>query len=69
MTVAKTSFLGPFSDIQISRYMNGECLQSCTLKPHIEPQGTGVDGSIYPKFKISHIDLFAMTVAGQFTVA
>jgi len=41
-----------------------------TAKPHyIEPQGTGINGSIYPRlFEISHIHLFALIVAGQFTV-
>jgi len=30
-----------------------------TAKLHyIEPQGTGVNGSIYPRFKVSHIHLF-----------
>jgi len=40
-----------------------------TAKLHyIEPQGTGINGSIYPRFKISHINLLALIVAGPFTV-
>jgi len=35
-----------------------------TAKLHyIEPQGTGVKGSIYPRFEISNINLFALIVA------
>src|SRR6218665_1112900 len=36
-------------------------------KLYIEPQGTGVNGSIYPRFDISHIHLFALIVARPFT--
>ena len=40
-----------------------------TVKLHyIERQGTDVNGSIYPRFEISHIHLFALIVAGPFTV-
>jgi len=40
-----------------------------TVKHHyIEPQGTGVNGSIYSRFEISHIHFFALVVAGPFTV-
>jgi len=40
-----------------------------TAKLHyIEPQGTGVNGSIYPRFEINHIHLFALIVARPFTV-
>jgi len=39
-----------------------------TAKLHdIEPQGTGDNGSIYPRLEISHIHLFALIVAGPFT--
>ena len=39
-----------------------------TAKLHyIEPQQTGINGSIYPKFEISHTLLFALIVAGPFT--
>src|SRR6218665_1345819 len=44
-------------------------LKLTTAKLHyIEPQGTGVNGSIYPRFKISHTHLFALIVAGPFTI-
>ena len=40
-----------------------------TAKLHyIEPQGTSVNGSIYPRFEISHIHLFALIVVGPFTI-
>src|SRR6218665_2914694 len=35
---------------------------------YIEPQGTGVNGSIYPRFEISYIHLFALIEAGPFTI-
>ena len=35
---------------------------------YIAPQGTGVNGSIYPRFEINHIHLFALIVPGPFTV-
>src|SRR6218665_440240 len=40
-----------------------------TAKLHfIKPQGTGVNGSIYPRFEISHIHLFALIVARPFII-
>jgi len=41
-----------------------------TAKLHysIVPQGIGVKGSIYTRFEISHIHLFALIVAGLFNV-
>ena len=35
---------------------------------YIESQGTGVNGSIYSRFEISHIHLFPLIVAGPFTI-
>ena len=47
------------------RYMQ---MSVCTIKLHyMKPQGT-VNGSICPRFEINHIHLFALIVAGSFTV-
>jgi len=43
-------------------------IETITAKLHyIKSQGTSVNGSIYSKFEISHIHLFALIVAGPFT--
>jgi len=35
---------------------------------YIEPQGAGVNSSIYPRFEVSHIHSSALIVAGPFTI-
>ncbi len=46
----------------------GRVTATAKLHYYIEPQGTGVNGFIYPRFEISHIHLFALIVARPFTV-
>ena len=49
--------------------MNAYTLHPSSAKlRYIEPQGTGINGSIYPRFIMSHLHLFALTVVGSFTV-
>jgi len=35
---------------------------------YIEPQGTGFNGLIYPRFEVSQIHLFALILAGPFAI-
>src|SRR6218665_3570201 len=55
----------------ISLQGNVRCLPAKhKKKPHyIEPQGTCVSSSIYPRFEINLIHLFALIVAERFTIA
>jgi len=52
-----------------ARWAHPQNVSQTTAKPHyIEPQGTGVNGSIYPRCEINHIHLSALIVVWPFTI-